>query len=206
MIAIIDYGLGNLNAFANMMKDIGAPHQITGDAAVIAQASHLILPGVGHFDRAMSQLADSGLMPILNERVIQQRVPVLGICVGMQMLADRSEEGSLPGLGWIGGDVARFPDQVNDQSLPVPHMGWNDVTPVADAPLFSTVPDDPRFYFLHSYYFRCANPADIMATCEYGIRFSCAVGRGNVFGVQFHPEKSHGWGRALLADFAGFNG
>lgn len=206
MIAIIDYGLGNHHAFANMLKDIGAPYHITGDAADIERASHLILPGVGHFDHAMSRLASSGLLPVLHQQVQGQAVPVLGICVGMQMLADRSEEGELPGLGWIAGDVVRFPDHIGNRPLPIPHMGWNDVAPVAGAPLFTSVPANPRFYFLHSFHYRCANPEDAMAESEYGLRFPSAVRRGNVFGVQFHPEKSHGWGRALLADFAAWNG
>lgn len=202
MIAIVDYGLGNLRAFANMFKDLSVPHLVTGDPADIRAATHLILPGVGHFDRAMGLLMESGLEPMLREQVQEQSVPLLGICVGMQMLADRSDEGTVPGLGWISGEVVRLSGHVGNQMLPVPHMGWNAVVPQEGAPLFRTGPANPRFYFLHSYRFQCANQADVMATADYGGSFACAVRRGNVFGVQFHPEKSHGWGRALLADFA----
>lgn len=202
MIVIIDYGLGNLRAFANMLKDIGADHAVSGDPRRIAAASHLILPGVGHFDRAMKLLDTSGLRDLLTERVHGAGVPVLGVCVGMQMLADRSEEGRLPGLGWVPGDVVRFPESVDNRPLAVPHMGWNDVVPTEEAPLFRKMPEDQRFYFLHGYHYRCENAADVMATAHYGSSFACAVRRGRVFGVQFHPEKSHGWGRALLANFA----
>jgi glutamine amidotransferase len=124
----------------------------------------------------------------------------------MQMLADRSEEGRAEGLGWIPGDVIRLPAIAGNRVLPVPHMGWNDVVPEPEAPLFRTTAEAPRFYFLHSFHFRCADPADVMATADYGGPFACAVRRGHVFGVQFHPEKSHGWGRALLADFAAIPG
>jgi glutamine amidotransferase len=201
MIAIIDYGLGNLRAFANMFKDLCLPHQVTGEPSAIAAASHLILPGVGHFDRAMDLLERSGLRPVLEERVLGQAVPLLGVCVGMQMLADRSEEGQLPGLGWIPGDVARFPATVGNRALAVPHMGWNDVSPEKGAPLFKDMPADPRFYFLHSYRYRCSDEADVIARASYGEPFACAVRRGRIFGVQFHPEKSHASGRALLANF-----
>jgi glutamine amidotransferase len=206
MIAIIDYGLGNLRAFANMFKDLRLPHEVTRDPAAIAGASHLVLPGVGHFDRAMDLLERSGLRPVVEEQVLQRSVPVMGVCVGMQMLANRSEEGSLPGLGWIPGDVVRLPASVGNRALPLPHMGWNDVSPQPGAPLFADMPDAPRFYFLHSFHFRCADPSDVMATADYGGLFACAVRRGNVFGVQFHPEKSHGWGRALLSAFASVSG
>jgi glutamine amidotransferase len=205
MIAIIDYGLGNLKAFGNMLKDLTVPYQITGEADVIRDATHLILPGVGHFDRAMGLLHDSGLEQVIQQQVQQKGIPVLGICVGMQMLAERSEEGIRSGLGWIPGDVVRFENGADGGALPVPHMGWNDVSPREGAPLFRTTPEDARYYFLHSFHFRCANDEDVMATANYGGAFPCAVRRGNVFGVQFHPEKSHGWGRALLSDFASWD-
>lgn len=204
MILILDYGLGNLRAFANMLKDLDLAHEVSADPESIRKASHLILPGVGHFDAAMARLEGSGLVPLLEERVLGESVPLLGICVGMQMLARRSEEGERPGLGWIDGEVIRFPpqDQRTGKPLPVPHMGWNEVVPVSGCPLFDRMTETPRFYFLHSYHFRCAEPSDVLASADYGGPFPAAVGRRNIFGVQFHPEKSHGWGRELLAAFA----
>ena len=202
MIAVVDYGLGNLRAFANMLNDLRLPHCVTGDPDILGSANHLILPGVGHFDKAMELLGESGLVPVLEQRVLAEGTPLLGVCVGMQMLATSSEEGARPGLGWIKGDVVRFPCSHAGIPLPIPHMGWNDVTPLPDVPLFRSAAAHPRFYFLHSFHFRCQSAGSALATADYGGEFPCAVGRDNVFGVQFHPEKSHGWGASLLADFA----
>jgi glutamine amidotransferase len=203
MIAIIDIGIGNLGAIRNMLRKVGAEARITSDADDIRGADKLILPGVGAFDHGMQALSDSGLLEILNEQVLKAGKPVLGICLGAQMLGRKSEEGELPGLGWIDMDVVRFPRK---EGLKVPHMGWNSVTPAlvrnAPHPLFAGNDAAPRFYFVHSYHFQCDRPEDVAATCDYGAPFAAAVARGNVWGVQFHPEKSHRFGAALLRSYA----
>ena len=166
-------------------------------------ASKVILPGVGAFDHAMQRLEKSGMRQILDQMVLQRHVPVLGICVGVQMLAGSSEEGSLPGLGWIDGEVKRFNSLSTGHSLRVPHMGWNNIIPSnKHNDLLQGLDIDARFYFLHSYYFHCCRSEDVIAVTDYGEKFACAVNRGNVFGVQFHPEKSHQWGIRLLGNFA----
>lgn len=198
MIAIVDYGLGNVLAFLNVYERMNVAVSIAGTAADIKNADKLVLPGVGAFDRAMERLDASGLRDSIEEAVMVAKKPLLGVCVGMQMLADSSEEGGKSGLGWIGGAVRKFPG--NEVGLP--HMGWNDVTPSRPNGLFAGMDDDARFYFLHSYYFDCRDHRDRLATSEYGSEFCCAVNQGNVFGVQFHPEKSHHWGQHLLRNFA----
>ncbi|MBI5720035.1 MAG: imidazole glycerol phosphate synthase subunit HisH [Burkholderiales bacterium] len=206
MMTIVDYGLGNVRAFTNLFKRLNVPARAARTAAELNGATRLILPGVGAFDHAMEQLDASGLRPALEVLVQEQRVPVLGVCVGMQMLAHGSDEGRLPGLGWLAGRVRAFRSQPAAATLPMPHMGWNDVHPVAPGGLFSGLADalaeQARFYFLHSFYFECAEPADEAARAHYGLDFACAVQRGHVCGVQFHPEKSHHWGERLLANFA----
>lgn len=202
MISIVDYGLGNIRAFSNMFKRLSIGARVVTSADDLRGATKLILPGVGAFDHAMALLQGSGMRPALDEAVIGRKVPVLGICVGMQILADASDEGDLPGLGWIPGRVRAFRSVPQLAGLPLPHMGWNDVQPVAGATLFAGMEADARFYFLHSYYFEGARPEFTAATATYGIDFSCAVRSGNVFGVQFHPEKSHHWGAQLLRNFA----
>lgn len=201
MIAIVDYGLGNILAFANMFKRLNIEARVARSAGELAGADKIILPGVGAFDHAMVLLQASGMREVLDEQVIEKRTPVLGICVGMQILAKSSDEGRLPGLGWIAGKVRAF-NATAAANLPLPHMGWNDVHPVAGQPLFTQMEVDARFYFLHSFFFECAHPAGVAATAHYGIDFSCAVHAGNVHGVQFHPEKSHHWGARLLQNFA----
>lgn len=201
MIAIVDYGLGNIQAIANIYKRLGIAAVLARNAADLAGASHIILPGVGAFDWAMSRLNESGLRPGLDDLVQQQRKPVLGICVGMQMMARRSDEGKLPGLGWIPAEVKRFDETGFTQKTHLPHMGWNDATPQSAHCLFRGM-DAPRFYFLHSYYFLPDHADDILATTHYNGQFASSVRSGNVFGAQFHPEKSHWWGAALLKNFA----
>lgn len=201
MIGIVDYGLGNVQAFANIYRRLGIDAKPAKTPEDVAAATKLILPGVGAFDWAMSRLNASGLRDALDQAVLQCAVPVLGVCVGMQMMADRSEEGELPGLGWIGGDVVRFETAAIQQRTPLPHMGWNDVQPTRPVWLFDGV-ESPRFYFLHSFYFRPTDQADQIATTDYGYEFASAVGRGNIYGTQFHPEKSHEWGIRLLRNFA----
>ena len=201
MIAIVDFGMGNLGSIRNMLAKIGAESVITSDPSAIQAADKLILPGVGAFDRAMENLHRAGLVPVLNDKVISRKTPVLGICLGMQLLSRRSEEGSLPGLGWIDADTVRFPAEVDGTKLTVPHMGWNSITVTQPASLLGHLGDEPRFYFVHSYYVRCDREADVAATASHGITFHAAVARGNIVGTQFHPEKSHRFGLSLLRSF-----
>ena len=202
MIAIVDYGVGNLGSVANMFKRVGANAGITSSHADIRRASGVILPGVGHFDAGMQRLKDSGLVDVLNEVVAAQSTPVLGICLGMQLLARGSEEGSEPGLGWLPADVKKFRFDGADATLPVPHMGWNDVRPVG-AGLFSGFPaEEARFYFVHSFYVDCDDVANVAGWTRYGHDFAASVQRGKVYGAQFHPEKSHRFGLRLLSNFA----
>ena len=210
MIAIVDYGLGNILAFANMFKRLNIAARVAQSADELAGADKIILPGVGAFDHAMELLEASGMRGRLDQLVLHDKVPVLGICVGMQILAQASDEGQRSGLGWIAGRVRAFASLPEAAGLALPHMGWNDATPVADMPLFKGMGDDARFYFLHSFYFDCASAGNVAATARYGIDFSCAVRSGdstgkpggNIYGVQFHPEKSHHWGARLLQNFA----
>ena len=202
MIGLVDYGLGNIQAFANIYKHLGVESFIASDASTLSQASRLVLPGVGSFDWAMRRLQESGMRPMLDDLVLNRKVPVLGVCVGMQMMAKRSDEGELDGLGWIQGEVKRFDSSLFSARTSLPHMGWNDVHPKIH-PLFSEI-SDPRFYFLHSYYFVPEVSDHILAEAEYGQSFAAAVGNQNVLGVQFHPEKSHHWGVQLLNNFARF--
>lgn len=202
VITIVDYGLGNVQAFANMYKRLGFNAKRATTAADLQGATKLILPGVGAFDHAMNLLNGSGMRPVLDDLVINQRIPVLGVCVGMQILADASDEGNLPGLGWIPGRVRAFKDNENSRNLPLPHMGWNDVVPKAGTKLFAQLDIDIRFYFLHSFFYECKKAEATLANTDYGLEFSCAVSAGNVYGVQFHPEKSHHCGAQLLKNFA----
>jgi glutamine amidotransferase len=202
MITIVNYGLGNVLAFTNVYKNLNIPIAVARNASDLRVASKVILPGVGAFDHAIELLNQSGMRDTLDEIVLQKHVPVLGICVGMQIMACSSEEGRLPGLGWIDGHVKKFDPSVLPHSTRLPHMGWNDVRPVIKNKLFAGLELDARFYFLHSYYFHCARNEDILAVCDYGVKFSCAVNSGNIYGIQFHPEKSHHYGTQLLKNFA----
>lgn len=202
MITIIDYGLGNVLAFVNVYSRLNIPVAVAKSADDLINATKLILPGVGSFDHAMQQLDRSGMRQSIERLVLQNEMPVLGICVGMQMLAKSSEEGIFPGLGWVGGKVRRFDVSTMPFGTNLPHMGWNDVKPLVDGGLFKGMEQDVRFYFLHSYYFECYQQSDILAVTDYGGYFSCAVRHANVYGVQFHPEKSHHFGSQLLKNFA----
>lgn len=203
MITLVNYGLGNIQAFANIYKRLNISVQIAQTPEELAGAQKIVLPGVGAFDWAMSRLEESGMRTCLDDLVLNRKRPVLGICVGMQMMARRSDEGELTGLGWIDAEVKRFDESGFSQKTQLPHMGWNDVSPLETKSLFNNI-DSPRFYFLHSYYFAPSNPADVLATTDYNGSFTSAVQVGHVFGVQFHPEKSHHWGVQLLKNFAEF--
>jgi glutamine amidotransferase len=205
MIRIVDYGVGNIQAFMTMFKRLGIPAERALAPTDLGDATRLILPGVGHFDHAMQRLNDSGMRPALESLVVGQGIPVLGICVGMQMLAEGSDEGSLLGLNWVPGRVRAFTTHPLSAGLPMPHMGWNDVHPAPGSRLFSKGFDDsPQFYFLHSFYFDAQDKADVAATANYGMDFNAVVSRGHIHGVQCHPEKSHHWGAQLLKNFAEF--
>jgi glutamine amidotransferase len=202
MIAIIDYGLGNIRAYANIYKKLDVPFLVTSKASELTKATKIIIPGVGAFDHAMDLLEKSGMRKILDELVLDRHFPVLGICVGMQILARSSEEGTLPGLGWIDGEVKKFDISTLKYRTHLPHMGWNDVQPTTKTNLFQGIELGARFYFLHSYYFHCSQKEDIIAVTDYGGYFACAVNSKNIYGVQFHPEKSHHYGIQLLKNFA----
>ncbi len=202
MIAIVDYGLGNMQAFTNIYRSLGIDVFQAKTAADLRRASKIILPGVGAFDWAMIRLQESGLRGALDEEVIGVKKPVLGICVGMQMMARSSEEGVLPGLGWIDATVVKFDTRVIQGKTHLPHMGWNDANPLRSDTLFFGL-EAPRYYFLHSYFLKPDREECILATSHYGVTFVSAVQSGNVYGTQFHPEKSHRWGVQLLKNFAG---
>jgi len=201
MIAIIDYGLGNIRAFANVYKNLAIPFKIVSKADDLNNTTKIILPGVGAFDHAMKQIEKSGMRKSLDELVLQHKLPVLGICVGMQILSLSSEEGCLPGLGWIDGVVKKFDLSSMAHKTHLPHMGWNNVNPIQKNKLFQDLDNESRFYFLHSYYFECHKNEEVIAVTYYGNQFSCAVNSGNIYGVQFHPEKSHKNGIQLLKNF-----
>jgi glutamine amidotransferase len=201
MITIVDYGLGNVLAIANIYRRLELPVTLATSAAELAGATRLILPGVGAFDWAMTRLNRSGMRDALDRLVLHERVPVLGICVGMQMMATRSDEGKEPGLGWFDATIKLFDERKLAGPTRLPHMGWNDVVPTHRESVFRGFDDDVRFYFLHSYFFSPNDSADILATSSYGDTFACAVQRRHIVGVQFHPEKSHGWGISLLKNF-----
>jgi glutamine amidotransferase len=202
MITIIDYGLGNIRAFANVYERLNIPVSVARTADDLKDTTKIILPGVGAFDHAMSKLNKSGMRETIDKLVLDRQLPVIGICVGMQILAKSSEEGVLPGLGWIDATVKRFDASILKSKTQLPHMGWNTISPNNSNPLLVNFSTDSRFYFLHSYYFQCNNQNDTIATTDYGIQYASAVNSRNIYGVQFHPEKSHQWGIQLLKNFA----
>lgn len=201
MIAIVDYGMGNVGSIHNMLTRIGTESKITTDPKAIAGAAKIILPGVGQFDRAVESLERLGLTEALHQLVLRQGRLVLGICLGMQLLGRGSEEGVRPGLGWIAADTVRFRFEGEQARLKVPHMGWSEVVPSRPSALLRDLGTDPRFYFVHSYHVRCDQGEDVLATADYGFSFHAAVGRANILGTQFHPEKSHRFGLRVLKNF-----
>jgi imidazole glycerol-phosphate synthase subunit HisH len=201
VIVIVDYGMGNLGSIANMLKKIGARAFVSAVATDIEQADKLILPGVGAFDSGIKQLQALDLIGLLNRKVVEQKTPVLGVCLGMQLLTSKSEEGMLPGLGWIEGKTIRFRIDSRRDNLKVPHMGWNTVDVARPDILFQEMADEPRFYFVHSYHVVCDRSEDVVATTEYGYPFASVIQRENIWAAQFHPEKSHRFGMKLLQNF-----
>lgn len=202
MITIIDYGVGNVNAFSNVYRRLNIDSRIAKTAGDLVGAQKLILPGVGAFDYAMKRLNDSGMRDALDVLVMVEKVHVMGVCVGMQMLAKGSDEGKMEGLNWIDATVKKFDESKILHDAQLPHMGWNDVVPERNIEIFKGLEKESIFYFLHSYYFHCNSVSDVIATSEYGGKFTSAVNRGNIYGVQFHPEKSHQFGETLLYNFA----
>lgn len=200
MITIVDYGVGNIGSVQNMLRHIGVECRRDSNPDAIAAATKLILPGVGAFDAGMKALRGSDLVEPLRTAVLVRGAPILGICLGMQMLLDESEEGVEPGLGWIPGRVRRF--EFADSGLRVPHMGWNEVHAVNDSALFRGMPLPARFYFVHSYFVEPTEPSFVSLSTRYGLEFASGVERGHIYGVQFHPEKSHRYGMKLLKAFA----
>lgn len=201
MIVIIDYGIGNLASVLNMFKKIGVKDVvISGNKDVIANAGKLLLPGVGAFDAGISNLEQSGLIPVLNKKVLEEKTPVLGICLGMQLLTKKSEEGVKPGLGWIDAETVKF-NLDPALKLKVPHMGWNYITVKRENKLIDTGSKN-RFYFVHSYYVKCFDENQSLATSNFGTDFTCMVNKENIYGAQFHPEKSLKFGMKILDNFS----
>jgi glutamine amidotransferase len=202
MIAIVDYGLGNIKAFYNLFKKLNINSYFASSSKELKKATKIILPGVGSFDYAMTMLEQSKLRHTLDDLVLNKRIPVFGICVGMQIMSDTSEEGILKGLGWVPGIVRKI-DVANEISkYPLPHMGWNKVTLGFNDPLFENLEANPLFYFLHSYYFECKDNSSSLATVDYGKKITCILKHKNIYGIQCHPEKSHYNGETILKNFS----
>lgn len=207
MIIIVDYKMGNLGSIFNMLRKIGAPAKISHNIDEIDKAAQIILPGVGAFDSGMTNIHTMGLLPVLHDKVVNRQTPILGICLGMQLLTRKSEEGKLPGLGFIAGETIRFRLPQEPGGLKVPHMGWNTVKLKRPHPLFQDIleDEDARFYFVHSYHVMCDQEADVLTTTDHGYAFVSSLHHGNILGTQFHPEKSHRYGLHLLTNFAGLS-
>lgn len=205
MLTIVNYGVGNLGSIANMLSYLGVEHCVAQEPEQILQAERLLLPGVGSFDYGMARLSAGGLVEVLQHKVMVERIPVLGICLGMQIMCASSEEGSLAGLGWISARVRRFDVSKMDEPRPVPHMGWNEVVPDRSHPVIDALPRPARFYFVHGYHVDCDDADDRLLTARYGYDFTAAIAHRNILACQFHPEKSHRFGMALLKQFAEWN-
>lgn len=202
MIVILDYGVGNLTSIKNMLRKAGANSVITNDKGAVADASKLILPGIGAFEYGMGKLRSMPYFDVLNQRVLEEKTPVLGVCLGAQLLFKQSEEGAFTeGLGWIDGRVERFKVEEMNTPLKVPHMGWSDIHLNKSSRLFEGMYNEPRFYFVHTYHMVCNDPNDALVNCEYGYPFVAGVEKENILGVQFHPEKSHKFGLKLYSNF-----
>ncbi|AXX86639.1 glutamine amidotransferase WbuY [Malaciobacter marinus] len=203
MITIVDYGMGNLGSIKNMFKYIGVESTIENDVDKIKNASKILLPGVGSFDTAMKKINEKDLKEVLNEKALKEQVPVLGICLGMQLLTNSSEEGSLSGLGWIPAKTMSFKNRI-DKEYKIPHMGWNIVNKSNESLLIHGFEefDETRFYFVHSYFVKVENEKNSILKTDYGVEFDSAIQKDNIFGAQFHPEKSHKFGMKLFENFA----
>lgn len=202
MIVIVNYGAGNIKSIQNMLKKIGVQSKMSSDSSEILEADKLIIPGVGHFDYGMQQMKTSGLIETLNTKVLEEKTPVLGICLGAQLLGKGSEEGNEPGLGWLNMDVVKFDVSKIDSQFKVPHMGWNEVNYVKPSALTKDLEGTQRYYFVHTYHMVTKDKNDTLGESHYGYDFVAAVESDNIFGVQFHPEKSHKFGMKLLTNFA----
>jgi glutamine amidotransferase len=205
MIVIVDYGVGNLGSIINMLKKVGAKAIASSDPAVLRHAEKLILPGVGAFDAGMNKLNEHGLVPLLNELALEKQVPFLGLCLGLQLMTKKSEEGQTPGLGWLDAETLRFKFGPEQPQLKVPHMGWNTIEIRQAHPVFSELDPEARFYFVHSFYIKSHDPEAVLAETDYGGFFHSIFGKANIMGFQFHPEKSHKYGMRLLKNFAGMS-
>ncbi len=200
-IVIVNYSMGNLGSIGNMLHRIGYASMISSDAEAISCADKLLLPGVGHFDRGMEQLAALGLIDVLTRKALEDKTPVLGICLGMQLLGGRSEEGGHRGLGWIDADFVRFRPEDAEYEIKIPQMTWNYTKQRKSSRLMDGMVDRPRFYFVHGYHAVMKHPEDTLLTTHYGYEYTSAFERENILGVQFHPEKSHKFGMLLLKNF-----
>jgi glutamine amidotransferase len=200
MIIVVDYGVGNLSSVGNMLRKAGGDAKVSRDPGEVLAADKLLLPGVGHFDRGMKMLNASGLREAVDRYALELRRPVLGICLGAQILGKGSEEGDEPGLGWIDMACRRL---LAMPGIRVPHMGWNQITRKKPSSLLDRLSEDARYYFVHSYHMECVQAEDVLASAVHGIEFTCAVQRGNIMGTQFHPEKSLSHGLALMRSFVG---
>lgn len=201
MLTIIDYNTGNLGSIQNMLRKLGIGSQITNDAEKISLAEKLILPGVGHFDYGMAQLEKTGLIAVLNKKVLEEKTPILGICLGAQLLTQSSEEGVKTGLGWIKGKTVAFDRSKLTPNQKIPHMGWTDVSAYQQSRLFENMYDEPRFYFVHAYHLALENESDALVKANYGYDFPAGIEHENILGVQFHPEKSHKFGMRIMENF-----
>ncbi|TRX50220.1 imidazole glycerol phosphate synthase subunit HisH [Fulvivirga sp. M361] len=206
MITIIDYKAGNILSIRNMLKKLGVASEIAETQKQLGAAKKLILPGVGHFDHGMKHLRDAGMVDVIRDKVIEEKIPILGICLGAQLLGKGSEEGIEPGLSLVDMDVVKFDTNKLDQHLKIPHMGWSNLTiKKVENPLFIDSQAEPRFYFVHSYHFKMNKKEDVLSTSYHGYFFTSAFHKDNIYGVQFHPEKSHKYGMKLLENFAKLN-
>ena len=203
MIKILDYGMGNTASMLNIIHKAGGNAEIASNAKDLDNSYAIILPGVGSFDNGINKLYASGFLDALSRIILNQNVPFLGVCLGMQLLFSKSEEGKLPGLGWVDGNVTRFDfsNTLQNRSMKIPHMGWNTIKPTSYENVYAGLEEEARFYFVHSYHVNCNDSSDILATANYGYEFTCSIRHNNISGVQFHPEKSHCFGVRFFKNY-----
>jgi glutamine amidotransferase len=201
MIAIVNYGLGNLGSIKNMLRKIGSDSVITDNQKDIEEATKIILPGVGAFDTGMEKLHETGLVELLNHKAMIEKIPILGICLGVQLMTRRSDEGERPGLGWFNAETIKFDFNGINGKYTIPNMGWNEVELCKESKLFENMFEEPRFYFVHSFHLKADDKADVLTFSHYGYPYASALEHENLMGVQFHPEKSHKFGQRLLTNF-----